>query len=148
MWLNFSQVTKSFAELFSRDVPVRILIYSNPKILRISFLQHFLASVIKFFSSYKRFRRAVFKRRSCNSKNFWFFFPHISKTTSFDSKKHFYWGISTTSIHLLFYSRCSYLNMLYIYANKIYISIRSIISSLFLPYCNISLQMLLKLSKN
>ena len=48
----------------------RILIYSNPKILQISFLKPFLASVIKFFSSYKKFRRAVFKRRSCNSKNF------------------------------------------------------------------------------
>ena len=54
----------------------RILIYSNPKILQISFLKPFLASVIKFFSSYKKFRRAVFKRRSCDSKNFWFFF-HI-----------------------------------------------------------------------
>ena len=54
----------------------RILIYSNPKILQISFLKPFLASVIKFFSSYKKFRRAVFKRRSCDSKIFWFFF-HI-----------------------------------------------------------------------
>ena len=48
----------------------RILIYSNPKILQISFLKPFLASAIKFFSSYKKFRRAVFKRRSCNSKIF------------------------------------------------------------------------------
>ena len=54
----------------------RILIYSNPKILQISFLKPFLASVIKFFSSYKKFRRAVFKRLSCNSKIFWLFF-HI-----------------------------------------------------------------------
>ena len=54
----------------------RILIYSNPKILQISFLKPFLASVIKFFSSYKKFGRAVLKRCSCNSKNFWFFF-HI-----------------------------------------------------------------------
>ena len=49
----------------------RILIYSNPKILQISFLKPFLASVIKFFSSYKKFCRAVFKRRFSNS-NFFF----------------------------------------------------------------------------
>ena len=48
-----------------------ILIYSNPKILQISFLKPFLAYLIKFFSSYKKFRRAVFKRRFCNS-NFFF----------------------------------------------------------------------------
>ena len=47
-----------------------ILIYSNPKILQISFLKPSLASVIKFFSSYKKFHRAVFKRRSCISKIF------------------------------------------------------------------------------
>ena len=49
----------------------RILIYSNPKILQISFLKPFLAYVIKFVSSYKKFCRAVFKRRFCNS-NFFF----------------------------------------------------------------------------
>ena len=48
----------------------RILIYSNPKILEISFLKPFLAYVIKFFSSYKKFCRAVFKRRFCNSNFF------------------------------------------------------------------------------
>ena len=52
----------------------RILIYLNPKILHISFLKPFLASVIKFFSSYKKCCRAVFKRRSCNSETFWFVF--------------------------------------------------------------------------
>ena len=74
-----------------------------------SFLKPFLASVIKFFSSYKKFCQAVFKRRSCNSIFFFFliFFPHISKTTSFDSKKHICWGLSTTSIQLFFYSRFS-----------------------------------------
>ena len=52
----------------------RILIYLNPKILHISFLKPFLAIVIKLFSSYKKLCRAVFKRRSCNSKTFWFVF--------------------------------------------------------------------------
>ena len=93
----------------------RILIYSNPKILQISFMKSFLASVVKFFSSYKRFCRAFVKRRSCNSIFFLIFSPHIFKTTSFDSKKHFYWGISTTSIHLFFHSRFLYLTKHVVY---------------------------------
>ena len=75
---------------------LRILIHPNPNILQISFLPSFLwktwlANVIKLSSSYKKFRRVVFKRE-----------------TSFDSKKHFCQGISI-SMHLLFYSHFSYL---------------------------------------
>ena len=127
----------------------RILIYSNPKILQISFLKPFLASVIKFFSSYKKFRRAVFKRRSCNSKNFWFFSPHISKTTSFDSKKHFYWGISTTSIHLFFYSRFSYPTKHVVYMRQRNLH-KQPVYKLNDYFCHIAIffEMLLKLSKN
>ena len=43
-------------------------------------------------------------------------FPHISKTTSFNSKKYFYWGISTRSLHLCFYSHFSYLTKHVVYA--------------------------------
>ena len=138
MWLNFSQVTKSFVELFLRDVPVRILIYSNPKILRISFLQHFLASVIKFFSSYKRFRRAVFKRRSCNSKNFWFFSCIYLKQLPLIPKSIFtgeYQQHQYTCFFILAFR--IQLNMLYICADEIYISnqcISSIIISAILQY--------------
>ena len=127
----------------------RILIYSNPKILQISFLKPFLASVIKFFSSYKKFRRAVFKRCSCNSKIFWFFFPHISKTTSFDSTKHSYWGISTTSIHLFFYSHFSYLTKHVVYTRQRNLHKQPVYK--FNDYfCDIAIffEMLLEISKN
>ena len=127
----------------------RILIYSNPKILQISFLKPFLASVIKFFSSYKKFRRAVFKRRSCNSKISRLFFPHISKTNSFDSKKHFYWGISTTSMHLVFYSRFSYLTKHVVYMHQRNLH-QQPVYQLNYYFCHIAIffEMLQKLSKN
>ena len=100
----------------------RILIYSNPKILQISFLKPFLASVIKFFSSYKKFHRAVFKRRSCYSKFFWFFFciylkqPLISKSI-FTGK---YQQHQCTCFFILAFR--IQLNMLYICTNEIYLS--------------------------
>ena len=115
----------------------RILIYSNPKILQISFLKPFLASVIKFFSSYKKFRRAVFKRRFCNSKSFWFFFriylkelPLIPKSIfTGEYQQHQYTCFFILAFHIQ-------LNM-YICANEIYISnwcISSMIISAILQY--------------
>ena len=101
----------------------RILIYSNPKILQISFLKPFLASVIKFFSSYKKFRRAVFKRRSCISKIFWFIFfriylkqlPLIPKSIfTGEYQQHQYTCFFILAFHIQ-------LNMLYICANEMYI---------------------------
>ena len=73
-----------------------------------------VGKVIKFFLKLQRASPIFLKRRFCNSKMVWFAF----KTASFDSKKHFYWGIST-SINLF------YVHFPYLTKNAVYASTKS-----------------------
>ena len=117
---------------------MQLFVFWFIQIQQISFLKHFLANMIKFFSSYKKFRRAEFKRRSCNSKIFRFFsriylkqLPLIPKSIfTGEYQQHQYTCFFILAFHIQ-------LNMLYICANEIYVSNRCISSMIFLQYCNI-----------